>query len=103
MTLCTPHELCDALRISRSTLHRLKKAGLPAIGNGRLARFDLDSSLKWYDEFSDRTHAPEKLPPGIYKCPACEIEGVIAELAVPGRCLNCNSQARPIRVNVPAV
>jgi len=31
MKLLTSLELCDTLRISRATLHRLRKAGLPAI------------------------------------------------------------------------
>lgn len=31
MTLLTPIELCAHLKISRSSLHRLRKRGLPAI------------------------------------------------------------------------
>ena len=67
MTILTGNELCDTLRISRATLNRLKKSGLPCIGRARLARYDLDATLKWYDEFSDRTHAPQMLPVGDYR------------------------------------
>jgi len=95
MTLLTPHELCDSLRISRSTLHRLKKAGLPSIASGRLMRFDQDATLKWYAQFSHLTHAPDMLPPGNYQCPTCGFEGIIPELAVPGACRNCGSRVRP--------
>ena len=105
MTLLTPHELCDSLRISRSTLHRLKKAGLPSIGRGRLARFDLDTTLKWYDEFSDQTHAPQLLPPGTYQCPTCGFQGTSTKGIVPTRvapCPQCGIRQIPIRVNAPA-
>ncbi len=106
MTLCTPHELCDALRISRSTLHRLRKAGLPSIGSGRLIRFDEDASLKWFAQFSHLTSAPEMLPPGDYKCRECHFEATISEPIEAthlGPCPRCGSRERPIRVDVPAV
>ena len=101
MTILTSNELCDTLRISRSTLHRLKKSGLPSIGTGRLKRFDLDTTLKWYDEFSDQTHAPQLLPPGEYQCRTCGFQGTSNKaiaLTQVAPCPKCNSKEVPLRV-----
>ncbi len=105
MTLCTPHELCDALRISRSTLHRLRKAGLPSIGSGRLIRFDEDASLKWFAQFSHLTSAPEMLSVGDYECRVCHFEDNIPEPMEAtrlGRCPQCGTRQTPTLVGGPA-
>ncbi len=106
MTLLTAHELCDSLHISRSTLHRLKKVGLPSIGSGRLARFDGDKVLGWYDQYSHLIHAPDMLAAGIYQCRGCHYEATVPEPTDAtrlGPCRRCGSRERPIRVDVPAV
>ncbi len=107
MKLLTAHELCDTLRISRSTLHRLKKAGLPAISGGRLTRFDQDASLKWFAQHSQQIKpATTLLFVGAYECQECHYEATISEPTDVTRlqeCPRCASRERPIRVDVPAV
>ena len=101
MTLLTGNEVCDTLRISRSTLHRLRKAGLPSIGHGRLTRFDQDEVLGWFDQFSHLTHAPEMLPVGDYRCGQCGFEGTLRKAIALTRvapCPKCNSKVIPLRV-----
>lgn len=106
MTLCTPHELCDALRISRSTLHRLRKAGLPSIGSGRLARFDQDAVLGWYDRYSHQTTpATTMLFVGVYGCRECHYAATISEPTDVTRlqeCPQCGSRKRLEKVDAPA-
>ena len=48
MELMTSGELMRALKVSRSTLHRLKKMGLPTIGGGKLARYDPEKAIEWF-------------------------------------------------------
>ena len=103
MPILTGNELCATLRISKSTLNRLKKAGLPSIGRRRLARFDLDLTIKWYDGFSTRTQVPEMLPVGDYECRVCGYEAIIEMPMTPGPCPKCGTRQIPIRVDVPAV
>jgi len=106
MKLLTAHELCDTLRISRSTLHRLKKAGLPAISGGRLTRFDPDKVLGWFAQYSPQTTpAITLLPPGDYRCKTCSFQGTIDRAFLPDEvsaCPKCGTLARPIRVDAPA-
>jgi excisionase family DNA binding protein len=45
--LFTEEELCKWLTISRSTLWRLRKEGLPYIKVGNLTRYDKDDVLAW--------------------------------------------------------
>ena len=107
MALLTPKELCAHLKISRSSLHRLRKRGLPALGNGRLTRFDQDKVLRWYDQYSHQDNAATTLlPPGIYQCPTCGFQGTTDKAFAPTQvapCPKCGTRARPIRVDGPAV
>lgn len=50
--LLTKEELCRWLKISRPTVDRWRKQGLPFIKTGRLVRFDKNDVLKWLKENS---------------------------------------------------
>jgi len=105
MALLTPKELCAHLKISRSSLARLQKAGLPGIGSGRLRRFDLDSSLRWYAQFSNRTPAPGLLFVGAYACQKCHYTATISEPTDATRlqeCPQCGARKRLEKVDAPA-
>lgn len=45
--LLTKEELCKLLKISRPTLDRWRKQGLPYIKTGRLVRFDRNEVMEW--------------------------------------------------------
>jgi len=45
--LLTTDELCEWLKIGRSSLWRLRKEGLPYIKVGNLTRYDKDDVLVW--------------------------------------------------------
>ena len=80
MKLLTSLELCDTLRISRSTLGRLRKRGLPSVGGGRLARFDSAQAVAWFDQHS---HQPKTtndvLQAGDYVCRKCRFTATLDE------------------------
>jgi ribosomal protein L37AE/L43A len=99
MELMTSQELMRALKVSKSTLFRLKKMGLPTVGGGKLARYDPEKAIEWFDRNSHLTHAPEKLPPGDYECPTCHFQGIIQTAIAAtkiGACQNCGSRAKPV-------
>lgn len=48
--LLTKEELCKMLKISRATLDRWRKKGLPYIKTGRLVRFDKREVSRWLKE-----------------------------------------------------
>ncbi|HDT14510.1 MAG TPA: DNA-binding protein [Candidatus Aminicenantes bacterium] len=53
--LVSVEELAEELRVSRSTVNRLVRAGLPHIKIGRLVRFRMDRVVAFLDrEASDR-------------------------------------------------
>ena len=45
--LLTVDEMCQVLKISRSTLDRWRKQGLPFFKYGNSIRFDKEKVLKW--------------------------------------------------------
>jgi excisionase family DNA binding protein len=45
--LMTTKELCDYLKLSRMTIERYRKAGLPYITIGKNIRFEKDKVLEW--------------------------------------------------------
>ena len=96
--LLTSQELMHALKVSRSTLHRLKKMGLPTVGGGKLVRFDPVQALEWFDQNSHLTSAPEMLPVGDYACRGCGYEARIEMPMAPGPCPRCGSKERPVRI-----
>ena len=100
MELMTSGELMRALRVSRSTLHRLKKMGLPTIGGGKLARYDPEKAIEWFDRNSHLTHAPEKLSVGDYRC-GCGFEATLREARAPaqlGACPRCGTREMPVKM-----
>lgn len=48
--LITLNELCQTLKISRSTVDRWRREGLPFKKVGRGVRFDKGEALKWIKE-----------------------------------------------------
>jgi excisionase family DNA binding protein len=44
----TEPELRERLRISKSTVARLRAKGMPHVGTGRLRRYPLASVLRWW-------------------------------------------------------
>lgn len=54
--LITIDELAFELHVSKSTIHRLMKGGLPCVKLGRLVRFKQDKVSEYLDRMSsDRT------------------------------------------------
>lgn len=99
MPLLSSQELRDTLRISRSTLYRLKQAGMPCIGGGRLTRYDQETALEWFCTHAHQLHTTTLLPPGEYACRTCSFTGIIAKPTRPGRCPQCGSTALPQRLD----
>jgi len=96
MKLLTSLELCDTLRISRSTLHRLRRRGLPGVGAGRLIRFDQDKVLGWYD-LHQNTPATTMLFVGVHGCVECHYSAVISEptdITCLQECPRCSSREK---------
>ena len=50
MELLTTTELCAALKVSRTTVVRWRKAGMPHYMLGSSVRFNLLEVLKWFEE-----------------------------------------------------
>lgn len=46
----TVDEVCQWLKISRSTIERWRKEGMPFSKKKRLVRFDKDEVIKWLKE-----------------------------------------------------
>ncbi len=98
--LLTSQELMKALKISRSTLVRLKKKGLPMVGAGKLARYNPEQALQWFHAHTQPPSiSPKILPPGDYQCGECGFQGSIQRPTVPGHCPQCGSTDLPRRVN----
>ena len=92
MALLTPKELCAHLKISRSSLARLQKAGLPGIGSGKLRRFDQNAVLGWYDQHQQQaTPAITLLAPGHYRCEQCNFMGTVHVASPAGPCPQCRT------------
>jgi len=106
MPLLVAKELCAHLKISRSSLARLRKAGLPSVGHGRLSRYNLDEAIRWYDEFSTQTPTPGLLFAGVFGCQKCHY---VAEILEPTDitslqvCPKCSARERPTLVDASAV
>ena len=98
MALLTAKELCAHLKISRSSLARLQKAGLPGIGSGRLRRFDQDAVLNWYDQYNHLSPALGMLFVGAYACQKCHYSATISEptdITYLQECPQCGARGRP--------
>ena len=102
MELMTSQELMRALKVSRSTLYRLKKLGLPTVGGGKLARYDSEQALEWFHRHSHQTNTPTNiLAAGDYRC-TCGFEGTLhipIALTQRGPCPQCGSRDIPVRMN----
>ncbi len=48
--LLTMDELCKLLKLSRATINRWRKEGLPTKKIGKSVRFEKDMVFKWLDE-----------------------------------------------------
>ena len=48
--LLTQEEVCEWLQISRATLHRLRREGLPGFPVGRQIRFEQGEVKRWLKE-----------------------------------------------------
>ena len=71
MNLLTACELRQSLKISRTTLYRLIKQGMPSYGKGRLRRFELDTVLRWVNGGRDQVDQNTIWRPGLYRCNRC--------------------------------
>lgn len=49
MDLLTESQLCEWLRVSRSTLYRQRERGLPHTRIGGQVRYDLEQVLEWLE------------------------------------------------------
>ncbi len=98
MNYLRPAELRSALKISRSTEHRLLKSGMPSIGWGRLRRYDQGAAVEWFRTHAHRTDTSSNmLTPGDYRC-RCGFEGTIQEPMTPSPCPRCGSADFPEKV-----
>ncbi len=68
MQLLTARELCQTLKISRTTLFRLLQKGLPSVGAGRLRRFELDTVLRWMNGRGSQDDEITLMRAGIHRC-----------------------------------
>ncbi len=71
MELLTPREVRQALKISKTTLYRLLKKGLPSVGSGRLRRFEDRAVRQWLETGEAQAPTPTLMPPGYYECRTC--------------------------------
>lgn len=95
-----PAELRSALKISRSTEHRLLKSGLPCIGGGRLRRYDPEAAIGWFRTYAHQANTSKVLlAPGDYRCVRCDFQGTIQQPMAPGPCPQCGTRQIPIRVD----
>lgn len=82
--LWTSREVLDFLAISRSTLWRLRRDGLPCLVVRGQLRFDPDEMLAWLSKYRESATAPDApeqiLPPGTYRCRRC---GFVGDLPAP--------------------
>ncbi len=103
MDYLRPAELRSALKISRSTEHRLLKSGLPCIGGGRLRRYDQEAAVEWFRTHAHRTDTSRNLlAPGDYRCRQCGFAGTLQKAIVSTQmapCPNCSTRDIPIRVD----
>lgn len=53
----TTDQLLQRWAIHRTTLHRLRKAGLPTIKLGKMVRFDAEAVDAWILEYAESTAA----------------------------------------------
>ena len=105
MALFTSKELCAHLKISRATLGRLRRRGLPGVGGGRLVRFDPAQAVAWYDQYNHLSPALGMLVVGAYACQKCHYAATISEPTDVTRlqeCPQCSSRKRPEKVDAPA-
>lgn len=56
------------LKVSRPTLYRLMRDGLPSLGRGKLRRFDREAVLRWYGAEMPGDDGAEMVAPGAYRC-----------------------------------
>ena len=104
MALLTPKELCAHLKISRATLARLRRRGLPGIGGGRLVRFDSAQAVAWYDQYNHLSPALGMLVVGAYACQKCHYAAAISVPTAIARLQECPecSRERPEKVGATA-
>jgi len=62
--LLTLHQLCDKLQLSRSTIDRWRKEGLPYTKLGRSLRFDEKEVAEWIKQNKQCPAPPVSLQPG---------------------------------------
>jgi hypothetical protein len=101
MTFLKPSALRHALSISRSTEHRLLRAGMPSIGRGRLRRYDEQAAMVWFSRYTHQaTSTTPMLDPGDYQC-ECGFEGTLEkaiECSKIAACPQCGTRERPQKV-----
>ncbi len=87
----TARELREALKISRTTLFRLLREGLPSVGYGRLRRFSILHAIEWIDGHRKQTGRELTLRPAWYRCRRCSRKNLIKEPQSyrTTRCVDC--------------
>lgn len=58
--LLTTPELCEWLKINRTTVWRWREKGLPFTGQGRTIRYRKSEVLKWFEEQNIKPDKPQK-------------------------------------------
>lgn len=57
----TTSELCEKLKISRKTIYRMRKRGMPCVMAGRVPRYPYEKVLEWLQfQQSTSTKSNEK-------------------------------------------
>ncbi|MBI3458455.1 MAG: helix-turn-helix domain-containing protein [Candidatus Rokubacteria bacterium] len=96
--LLSTQDLADALRVSRSTLWRLRQDGLPVLRVRGTMRFDLTEVKGWLAAADPKA----QLSPGRYRCRRCSYVGdVPASVArAEVRCPRCQVTGDLERVGI---
>ncbi len=91
------NELTGLLGVSRATIYRLKRKGLPFLKVGGLTRFPKIQVISWLEEETQKKGMDDIiLSIGVYRCLACGYVGDVTEaisLKVV-RCPQCQTKSR---------
>lgn len=87
--LLTLREAMAVLKVSRATVFRLLRMGLPSTGVGRLRRFSREAVFAWWTRLGGL--------PGLYKCSLCARESR-RDIPTPPESRVCQCGARGLEI-----